>query len=325
MRRGWKILIAALLGLVALLAVNVVLTDGETKDAQITAPGGRLLTLPGGTVQVAEQGPRHASPIVLIHCFTCAIDWWDRLAPRIARSHRVVAIDLLGHGGSEKPGSGYTMEAQADLVAEAMRSLGVSAATVVGHSLGGTVATALPERAPRLVDRMAILDQAPDSSFGELDFEARLSLMPVIGQAAWRLAPDSSIESGLSQAFAPGYDVPQAFLDDFHRMTFSAYHGSAEGETSYTDERPLNRRIAAAGPVPLLVMFGAEEQIYDPRASLAAYTTSVPGAEGHLIPGAGHSPNVERPALTADLLLRFAAGTEKPLYQAKKGRPDGRP
>jgi pimeloyl-ACP methyl ester carboxylesterase len=306
MRRGWKILIGVLLGLAVLLLVNVLVTDGETKNAEVTVPEGKLISLPGGVVQVAEHGPRKASPIVLIHCFTCAIDWWDEMVPLLSPTHRVVAIDLLGHGGSEKPGSGYSMEEQADLVAEAMRQLDVTGATVVGHSLGGTVSTALLERHPRLVKRLAIIDQAPDSSYGDLDLEARLSLMPVIGQAAWRLAPDSSIESGLSQAFAPSYDVPHAFLDDFHRMTFSSYDGSAEGETSYTDERPLDQRIAAADRVPLLVMFGAEEQIYDPRKSLAAYTGEVPNAEGHLIPGAGHSPNVERPALTAGLLLRFA-------------------
>jgi len=308
MRRGWKILIAMLLGLVALLAVNTVLIDAETKDAEVNVPGGKLISLPGGVVQVVEQGPRDGSPIVLIHCFTCAIDWWDGTIPLLAHDHRVVAIDLLGHGGSDKPTSGYSMEDQAELVADAMRRLRVSDATVVGHSLGGTVATALLEQAPELVTRLAIIDQAPDSSFGDLDFEATLSLMPVIGQAAWRLAPDSSIESGLSAAFAPGYDVPQAFVEDFEGMTYSAFDQSAEGETSYTDERPLNERIAAVDRVPLLVLFGAEEQIYDPQRSLAAYTTVVRDAEGHLIAGAGHSPNVERPALTAQLLLRFAAG-----------------
>ncbi len=54
---------------------------------------------------------------MLIHGFTCAIDWWDRMMPLLERRHRVVAVDLLGHGGSEKPSSGYSMENQAKLVA----------------------------------------------------------------------------------------------------------------------------------------------------------------------------------------------------------------
>ncbi len=78
--------------------------------------------------------------------------------PRLAREHRVVAVDLLGHGGSEKPSSGYTIENQANLVAEVLGRLGVRDAEVVGHSLGGTVSVALAQQSPQLVDRVVIVD-----------------------------------------------------------------------------------------------------------------------------------------------------------------------
>src|ERR1043165_7555968 len=103
MRRGWKILIAVVAMLVVLIGVNALVIDGETKPAEVTEPGGRIVSLPGGDMEVVEKGPRGGSPIVLIHCFTCAINWWDGVMPRLATAHRVVAIDLLGHGGSEKP------------------------------------------------------------------------------------------------------------------------------------------------------------------------------------------------------------------------------
>jgi hypothetical protein len=49
----------------------------------VTVPGGRLLEAAGGEIQVVERGPRDGRPIVLLHCFTCAIDWWDGMsAPR---------------------------------------------------------------------------------------------------------------------------------------------------------------------------------------------------------------------------------------------------
>ena len=78
--------------------------------------------------------------------------------PLLDREHRVVAVDLLGHGGSEKPDSGYSIPNQADLVAEALERLGVRHAEVVGHSLGGGVATALAERSPELVETVVIID-----------------------------------------------------------------------------------------------------------------------------------------------------------------------
>lgn len=326
MGRGWKILIGVLGVLAVLLAVNTILVEGETKQAEVTVPGGRIVELPGADLQVAERGPRDGSPIVLIHCFTCAIDWWDRMRPSLEREHRVIAIDLLGFGGSEKPGSGYSMENQADLVAEALARLGVHRATVVGHSLGGTVATALAERSPELVERLVIVDQAPNNDDYEregLPFTAQLTFIPVIGPALWRVTPDFAIEDGLGAAFAPGYDVPQAFVDDFRHQTYTSYDEAAQAETDYVDEESLDARIRATG-VPLMAIFGAEEQIYEPEKALAAYGR-VPGAVTALIDGAGHSPNVEKPAMTAKDVLEFVDGFTRPRHNVQDGLQNQNP
>jgi pimeloyl-ACP methyl ester carboxylesterase len=288
------------------LVVNALFVDGETKPAEVTVPGGRILDLPDGKVQVLERGPRDGDPIVLIHCYTCAIDWWDGMLPALSRRHRVVAIDLRGHGGSEKPESGYSMAAQAELVAQALRRLRVRAATVVGHSLGATVTGALVEAAPEDVKRIVIIDQAPDNDhYGfQLPLTAELSFLPVLGPALWQVTPDFAVKDGLSVAFAPGYDVPDRFVTDLNRMTYNSFSESPEEENDYVKEEPLNRRVAASGK-PLLAIFGEEDQIFDASKALAAYA-KVPGAETVSIPGSGHSPNVEKPAATARLVLRFA-------------------
>ncbi|HEY4778166.1 MAG TPA: alpha/beta fold hydrolase [Solirubrobacterales bacterium] len=306
MGRGWKIAIGVAVALIALLAVNALLVDGETKPAEVTVPGGRILDLPGGEMQVVDSGPRGGEPIVLIHCFTCGIDWWDGMRPALERDHRVVAVDLLGHDGSEKPATGYTPANQAKLVAQALRKLGVRKAEVVGHSLGGAVSVALAEQDPRLVDRVAIIDMPPDNSYGDLGFIAGLAFEPVLGEALWRIKPDFSIEDGLAVAFAPGFDVPDAFVEDVKRMTYTAYDESSSGTDDFIGEKSLDRRMRSTGK-PLLVLMGAEEQIVnDPRRALAQYASGDPGAETRLIAGAGHSPNVEKPAETAHLVLGFA-------------------
>jgi pimeloyl-ACP methyl ester carboxylesterase len=307
MGRGWKIAAAVLIALVALLGINALLIDGETKSAAVTVPGGRLLDLPDGEIQAIDSGPGKGSPIVLIHCFTCAIDWWDGVRPALERRHRVVAIDLLGHGGSEKPGSGYSAPHQAELVAETMQRLGVHRAEVVGHSLGGEVAVALAQQSPQLVDRVVILDTEANPGEASLGLTAKLGFAPIIGQFFWRVKPDAAVRDGLGVAFAPGYDVPDAFVEDVDRMTFSAYDDSGSAFDDYLQEAPLDRRMTEAGQ-PLLVMMGAEEQLVDdPAKSLAVYRRGVPGVETRLIAGAGHSPNVERPAETARLILKFGA------------------
>jgi pimeloyl-ACP methyl ester carboxylesterase len=316
MKSRWaKVAIAALVAFVALLGLNALLTSNETADAEVTVPDGRILDLPGGDLQVVERGPRNGSPIVLLHCFTCAIDWWDRMMPLLERQHRVVAIDMLGHGGSEKPDSGYGMENQAELVAGVLETLGVRDAAVVGHSMGGIVATALAEISPHAVNRVVIVDQAPENDgYGaHLPFTAALTFTPLIGEALWRTMPDAAVEDGIGVAFAEGFDVPDEFIEDFRRLTYSSYDGSPQTEDAYTNAIPLDRRLRETG-IPVLAIFGADEQIYDSKEALAAYRAA--GAKTWLIPGAGHSPNVERPALTASLVLAFAN---------EKGRPSGRP
>jgi pimeloyl-ACP methyl ester carboxylesterase len=312
MGRGWKIGIGVAAALIALLVVNVWLVDGETKAATVTVPGGRLLDLPDGEVQVVDAGPRDGAPIVLIHCFTCGIDWWDGMRPALQRRHRVVAIDLLGHDGSEKPASGYSIEDQARLVAEALDRLGIRDAEVVGHSLGGPVSVALAERAPPLVDRLVLIDSIPDDSYGDVGLIGELPFKPVIGQLLWRVKPDFSIRDGLKVAFAPGFPVPDAFVDDVKRMTYGSYTGSHDAYDDYTAEKALPQRAAAVAK-PLLAIMGAEEQIAkDPREALAAYRAGDPDAATRLIAGAGHSPNVEKPAQTARLVLEFAKATPRP-------------
>jgi pimeloyl-ACP methyl ester carboxylesterase len=306
MGRGRKIALRVLLGLIVLVAVNALVVDGRTESAQITMPGGRILDLADGEMQVVEGGPRDGAPIVLIHCFSCASNWWDRMRPRLEADHRVIAVDLLGHGGSAKPGSGYTPAHQAEVVAEALEALHVRAAEVVGHSLGGSVAVALAQQSPQLVDRVAIIDMPPDNSYGDLGLIASLAFVPVLGEALWTIKPDFSIRDGLGVAFAPGYDVPDAFIDDVKRMTYTSYDESPEGVDHFLDEESLDRRMRATGK-PLMALMGAEEQIVDePRRALAQYAGGDPGAETHLIAGAGHSPNVEQPAATARLVLGFA-------------------
>ena len=73
------------------------------------------------------------------------------------------------------------------------------------------------------------------------------------------------MRKGLEVAFAPGFDVPDAFVEDVKRMTYSAYDDSPTDD--YTGEEPLDRRMQKPGK-PLLAIMGAEEQIIDdpPRA-----------------------------------------------------------
>ncbi|MGW5685398.1 alpha/beta fold hydrolase [Nonomuraea sp. NPDC003754] len=304
-RRRQRLLIASavLFVVVGLLLVNAVVVTREG----IEASGNPTLPLDGGNIYVRQDGPPDAPALVLIHGLAASTRSWDALVPLLTKSHRVIRIDLLGHGRSAKPaGGGYGMPEQGRRVGEAMDRLGVKHASVVGHSTGGAVATALAEQRPDLVTSLVLIDTAPrlaaaisSGGVGGLLYD------PVIGQLLWRLRTDSLIRNAASTAFSrPGYQVPQAVVDDVRGMTYHAFIATTQTGDDYVNQRALPDRLIPLGK-PLLVIFGEEDRRW--RSSSAAEYRAVPGAKVELLPGIGHSPIMEDPPRTAALLLAFTA------------------
>lgn len=108
----------------------------------VTAPDGVPIHY-----EVAGTGP----DVVLVHCWSCDASYWDPTAAALAPDHRVVTVDLAGHGASGATRTQYTMVAFAQDVLAVMKELDVHDAVVVGHSMGGKVAVFVADAAPDLV------------------------------------------------------------------------------------------------------------------------------------------------------------------------------
>ena len=130
------------------------------------------------------------------------------------------------------------------------------------------------------------------------------------------VAPDSVVRDQYEQGFAPGFNIASGFenpdqaVEDLREMTYTAFVDIDEADIDYTDARPLDDRLSAI-EVPLLVIFGAEDQIYDAEAAIAPYE-DIEGVQTELIEGVGHSPNVEAPG--AD------RGPDRGLHRQDRGR-----
>lgn len=303
-RRRRRRLVASiiLMTITALLLVNAVIVSRQSLEAT----GRTTLSLDGGEIHVRQDGPRDAQPLVLIHGLAGSTNWWDSLTPLLAESRRIIRIDLLGHGQSAKPaGSGYTIPEQGRRVGEALDRLDVQHATVVGHSTGGSVATALAEQRPDLVTALALIDTGPRlDAFSGDGVAGRLMFTPVVGQMLWRFRTDGLLQKAVSTAFSPGFDVPQQLVDDVRGMTYHAFTATSRAADDYLEQRAIPDRLEAVGK-PLLVIFGKDDRRW--RSSSAAGYRSVPGAKVELMPGVGHSPMLENPPRTAELLLGFTA------------------
>ena len=312
-----KVVLGLFATLLVLLGLNAIVVSNQTADAERNVEGAELIETSGGTLQVLEEGNPAGSPIVLVHGYTASMAWYEELSPLLAEKHRVISLDLLGHGGSDKPSSGYEITDQANAIAEALASLEVTDATLVGHSLGGTVVTAVAEQSPDLVSGIVVIDQAPGDDYGSLSFTAKLGYMPVIGQATKRLtdiAPTSVVREQFQQAFAPdfniasGFEDPDQVVEDLNEMTYTAYVDVSNAESDYTDSRSLDDRLGAL-EIPLLVIFGAEDEIYDAEEAIDPYR-GIAGVQAYILDGAGHSPQVELPEETAGLIEGFAEDLE---------------
>ena len=111
-------------------------------------------TVPFGDdeLNVVQDGQHDATPLLLIHGLAGSTAWWDSVVPMPAPNFRIVRVDLKGHGKSPSPRQGYDTATQARRVAAALDRLGISRFSIVGHSTGGYVATALAELRRDAVD-----------------------------------------------------------------------------------------------------------------------------------------------------------------------------
>ncbi len=187
------------------------------------------------------------------------------------------------------------------------------------------VAASLAEQASQLVDRAVVIDMAPNTDdYGDgLPLLARLSYVPVLGEAMWRVTPDFVVRDAYEESFAPGFDVESGFDDpdqvlaDFDAMTYTSFDAAPAKADDYVEELPLDERFTQV-PVPLLVIFGAEDQIFDAEQAVEGYA-DVPGVQTEIVDEAGHSPQVEQPEAVAALLDEFSVEME-PAEPAERTR-----
>lgn len=297
-----KLVTGIVVGLcVIALIANMFWVDSRTRKA---APrdGGQVIDtqIVPANITIEGVGPT----IVLIHGFGAAIDWWDDIAPGLAADHRVIRIDLIGHGGTMAPRSGYSIERQAMLVSGLLDRLGVDRFTVIGHSMGGEVATALAEINPQRIERMILIDSPARSESAEFTIMTGVYFQRPLGEVLSYLESDDAIRRGLAQGFAPGFTVPDMFVDDVKQLTYSAFRQAHDESVTYRKTKPPYERIAALKPLPpLLAIFGTRDAIISPDD--AKFFERVPGAKVTMIEGAGHSPMVESPTKVLELIRSF--------------------
>jgi 3-oxoadipate enol-lactonase len=125
------------------------------------------ITVDGVRLACHVWGRADAPPLVLLHGLGGQASGWDAVAPELARSFRVLAVDLRGHGDSDRPGD-YSFELMRDDVLGVLDQLGLDRVNLLGHSMGGTVAYLIAQQEPGRIARLVLEDTPPPFPMGRV-------------------------------------------------------------------------------------------------------------------------------------------------------------
>jgi pimeloyl-ACP methyl ester carboxylesterase len=279
----------------------------EELDPETAGAPGAFIEVEGVRLHYVEAGK--GDPVVLIHGWNGSTFSFRYTIPELARTHRVIAIDLLGFGYSARPARGdYSVTAQLRLVTGLMDRLGIERAAVVGHSMGGGIAMHLALSHPERVERLVLVDEASER-------EARRGLRAgkLLRHGLFLLSPLALHAEPLGRA------VFRLAVHDPAMLTPEVFEGYARPLRVRGHLRGVGRQLRDRGrePVleparirqPTLVLWGEHDRIISLPAG-QELAQRIDGARLEMIRSAGHLPLEEQPETCNRVILEFLGAAE---------------
>jgi pimeloyl-ACP methyl ester carboxylesterase len=258
---------------------------------------------------VEERG--RGKPILLIHGLGANVYTWRKLVPDLARTHRVIAVDLKGFGRSDKPfDDAYGALDQAVLLKRLIVRRGLTDLTLIGHSLGGGVALALAydldRSRPGTVRRLVLMSSIAYRQ--QLPPSLALLQVPVLAQlGAFTMPAEIQVYQALHEAY---YDASKITRDQVQAYARPLHEPAARYALLKTVEQiepPNLSKVVARYPAirqPALLIWCAEDQIV-PLWVGRKLARDLPNSRLAVMRGCGHVPQEEAGARTLALVRRF--------------------
>ena len=256
-----------------------------------------MVEIEGGRLHLVELGSPDAPPVVLLHGASGNLsDMRLALGDRLAASHRVILIDRPGHGWSGRPGGSADASParQAKVIHQALKTVGVGPAVVVGHSWSGALATAYALDHPQDVAGLVLLAPVTHPWHGSTYWLDNLITTPLIGPlfvhtVAYPLGK-FLIGTGISNAFDPQRPPPDYLARAGAELILRPKELTANAE----DVMQLKAFVTAQAPrytglkTPTVIIFGSADEIVSPGIHARSIARQLPRGRFIEVPGVGH-------------------------------------
>lgn len=308
------------LGIVIAACVAVVLAGcgGPVFYPQFTDAVQPIQYQPVGAGEDAVKLAVHISgkgrPLIFLHGLGASSYTWHKIAPNLAKSYQVIAIDLKGFGKSDKPLDGrYSIFDQARLVQDYIVRNNLQGATLVGHSYGGGVALAtalnMMDAKQRNVSRLVLIDSIAYPQ--PIPFFFQVLRTPIIGEIGLSLIPpEVQMERALSLAYFEEGKVTPETVSDYASALYSeggrhALISTVEALDPAQAEE-LSKRYKELR-LPTLVLWCHYDKIVPVRIGLRL-ASELPNARLQVMRQCGHIPHEEQPEETLRAIKTFTTG-----------------
>ena len=292
------------------------LSPDEIYPAGVAGVVARFVALPTGVrLRIAESGPPSGWPVVCLHGWSASLYLFRHsLALLAERGFRVVAVDLRGHGLSDKPQArgSYSLDAHlADLDA-LLDALGFPRVTLVGQSMGGGLALHYALRhpptpsAPGRVRGVVAINPSGLVPIRLLT-AARVAPRSLVGAIGPRLMPRWLVRVVLEHlAYGDGSLVTERDVDEYWAPTqLPGFIAAARAALSEFEWRPLRPAEAGSLAVPSVVILGRQDRLVR-NAERAA--RALANADVRMLAG-GHCVNEELPEAVCAIIAEFCLKT----------------
>jgi len=277
----------------------------------------RTVTLHGDALDYFDVGS--GPPVVFVHGLLGSHRTWAHLLSALGADHRVVAPDLVGHGGSAKPRGDYSLGAHAATLRDLLDQLGLDRVILVGHSLGGGIALQFAYLFPTRVQRLVLV-----SSGGlgrELSLLLRAATLPgaewvlPLLASSWARGRVEAVGRGVGRLLGrvgmrPGSDLTEAWRGfvslgdaDSRRAFLASSRAVIDPGGQTVTARPHLHRLAT---VPTLLVWGARDRVI-PSMHAARAAEAIPGSRVEIFERAGHFPHLDDPDRFLRVLRDFMA------------------